>query len=329
MSAETRATAGLVNPLRELEAAERGADLPAPCYCLGLNSWARDRSRIGSSGKPSEDPLSPSTMSRPSRGAHGGKRSRKAARLTGPLQGLPPTVLNGRERAGRVGPSNPPQSRPNKPSSSCPGQEGFVAQGFKGCFCVYELRFRHKQAYSECLLVTASLSCPSADLGGHLLAWLPNCTATAPGLRGQRELLFSREAGEQPADRNTARTPPESFHHLTKKRLSWLCHSQLHNASYPREPLFSLTLLHVLSAPLHGLANAFVFGLDRHTWGQLSLTGIQLALHSRLCDRTQIREYHPGAVHYMPADEVGFTDSDDDTNVLFFSQDMALKDRVP
>lgn len=105
--------------------------------------------------------------------------------------------------------------------------------------------------------------------------------------------------------------------------------NRLHNASYPREPVFSLTLLHVLSAPLHGLANAVVFGLDRDTWGQLSLTGIQLALRSRLCDRTQIREYHPGAVRYSPADEAGFTDSDDDTNVLFYSPDMALKDRGP
>ncbi|XP_035264403.1 uncharacterized protein si:dkey-100n23.5 [Anguilla anguilla] len=105
--------------------------------------------------------------------------------------------------------------------------------------------------------------------------------------------------------------------------------NRLHNASYPREPVFSLTLLHVLSAPLHGLANAVVFGLDKDTWGQLSLTGIQLALRSRLCDRTQIREYHPGAVRYSPADEAGFTDSDDDTNVLFYSPDMALKDRGP
>ncbi|KAG7463457.1 hypothetical protein MATL_G00176710 [Megalops atlanticus] len=105
--------------------------------------------------------------------------------------------------------------------------------------------------------------------------------------------------------------------------------NRLHNAFYPRDPVFSLTVLHVFSAPLHGLANAFVFGLDRDTWGQLSLTGIQLALHSRLCDRTQIREYHPGPVRYMPADEMGFSDSDDDTNVLFFSPDMALKDRGP
>ncbi|TMS06958.1 hypothetical protein E3U43_016717 [Larimichthys crocea] len=35
----------------------------------------------------------------------------------------------------------------------------------------------------------------------------------------------------------------------------------LHNAFYPQDPSFPLTLLHVLSAPLHGLANAFVFGL--------------------------------------------------------------------
>ncbi|XP_052378259.1 cyclic AMP receptor-like protein A isoform X5 [Oncorhynchus keta] len=52
--------------------------------------------------------------------------------------------------------------------------------------------------------------------------------------------------------------------------------NRLHNAFYPQDPVFSLTLLHVLSAPLHGLANAFVFGLDRDTWSQLSPTGIQV-----------------------------------------------------
>ncbi|TNN31898.1 hypothetical protein EYF80_057943 [Liparis tanakae] len=49
----------------------------------------------------------------------------------------------------------------------------------------------------------------------------------------------------------------------------------LHNASYPLDPSFPLTLLHVLSAPLHGLANAFVFGLDRDWWSLLSPTGMQ------------------------------------------------------
>ncbi|XP_018605453.1 cyclic AMP receptor-like protein A [Scleropages formosus] len=105
--------------------------------------------------------------------------------------------------------------------------------------------------------------------------------------------------------------------------------NRLHNAFYPQSPVFSLTLLHVLSAPLHGLANAFVFGLDRDTWGQLSVTGIQLALHSRLCDSTQIREYHPGTVRYTPPGQLDLSDSDDDTNVLFYSPDMALKDRGP
>ncbi|KAJ8013429.1 hypothetical protein DPEC_G00053170 [Dallia pectoralis] len=94
--------------------------------------------------------------------------------------------------------------------------------------------------------------------------------------------------------------------------------NRLHNAFYPQDPLFSLTLLHVLSAPLHGLSNAFVFGLDRETWSQLSPAGIQLALRSRLCDRTRIREYRTGAVRYSQAD----LNDDDDTNVLFFSPDL-------
>ncbi|XP_058886072.1 cyclic AMP receptor 3-like isoform X2 [Acipenser ruthenus] len=67
--------------------------------------------------------------------------------------------------------------------------------------------------------------------------------------------------------------------------------NRLHNAFNPLQPVFSLTLLHVISALLHGLANAFVFGLDKDTWGQLSFTSMQLAMHSRLCDRTLIKEY--------------------------------------
>ncbi|XP_031725948.1 uncharacterized protein LOC116395884 [Anarrhichthys ocellatus] len=106
--------------------------------------------------------------------------------------------------------------------------------------------------------------------------------------------------------------------------------NRLHNAFYPQDPSFPLTLLHVLSAPLHGLANAFVFGLDRDWWSLLSLTGMQLALQSRLCDRTRIGEYHPGAVRYTQADLVDLSDDDDDdTNVLFYSPDMTLKDRGP
>lgn len=124
---------------------------------------------------------------------------------------------------------------------------------------------------------------------------------------------------------------------------------RLHNAVYPEEPVFSLTLLHVLSAPLHGLANAFVFSKD--TWSQLSNTGIkvrnvtrtrtttfvtlflivrnmfQLALQSRLCDSTRIGEYHPANVRYTVALES--ESDDDDNNVLFYSPDMSLKDRGP
>ncbi|MCI4378181.1 hypothetical protein PGIGA_G00212990 [Pangasianodon gigas] len=101
--------------------------------------------------------------------------------------------------------------------------------------------------------------------------------------------------------------------------------NRLHNAVYPEEPVFSLTLLHVLSAPLHGLANAFVFSKD--TWSQLSNTGIKLALQSRLCDSTRIGEYHPASVRYTVALES--ESDDDDNNVLFYSPDMSLKDRGP
>ncbi|XP_030199328.1 cyclic AMP receptor 4 isoform X2 [Gadus morhua] len=104
--------------------------------------------------------------------------------------------------------------------------------------------------------------------------------------------------------------------------------NRLHNAFHPVDPSFALTLLHVLTAPLHGLANAFVFGLDRDTWGLLSPTGIQLALRSRLCDSTRIGEYHPGAVRYTQAD-LTEDEEDLDANVLFFSPHMTLKDRTP
>ncbi|CAL8266437.1 unnamed protein product [Lota lota] len=104
--------------------------------------------------------------------------------------------------------------------------------------------------------------------------------------------------------------------------------NRLHNAFHPMDPSFTLTLLHVLTAPLHGLANAFIFGLDRDTWGLLSPTGIQLALRSRLCDSTRIGEYHPGAVRYTQADLME-DDEDQDANVLFYSPHMTLKDRTP
>ncbi|XP_026886860.2 cyclic AMP receptor-like protein A isoform X1 [Electrophorus electricus] len=101
--------------------------------------------------------------------------------------------------------------------------------------------------------------------------------------------------------------------------------NRLHNAVFPGQPVFSLTLLHVLSAPLHGLANALVFGRD--TWSQLSNTGFKLALQSRLCDSTRIGEYHPANVRYTVGLE---SESDDeDNNVLFYSPDMSLKDRGP
>ncbi|XP_077437030.1 uncharacterized protein LOC144060939 isoform X3 [Vanacampus margaritifer] len=104
--------------------------------------------------------------------------------------------------------------------------------------------------------------------------------------------------------------------------------NRLHNALYPLDPSFSLTLLHVLSAPLHGLANAFVFGLDRDWWSLLTPTGMQLALRSRLCDGTRIGEYHAGTVRYTQAQLADLSgDDDEDANTLFYAPDMTLKER--
>ncbi|XP_049583217.1 si:dkey-100n23.5 isoform X2 [Syngnathus scovelli] len=107
--------------------------------------------------------------------------------------------------------------------------------------------------------------------------------------------------------------------------------NRLHNALYPLDPSFPLTLLHVLSAPLHGLANAFVFGLDRDWRSLLSPTGMKLALQSRLCDRTRIGEYHAGTVQYTQADLADLSDDEDDedANTLFYAPNMTLKDRGP
>ncbi|XP_073768396.1 si:dkey-100n23.5 isoform X1 [Danio rerio] len=102
--------------------------------------------------------------------------------------------------------------------------------------------------------------------------------------------------------------------------------NRLHNAAYPKDPVFSLTLLHVLSAPLHGLANALVFGKD--TWSQMSVTGIKMAIQSRLCDSTRIEEYHAVNVRYTHELDANSDSDEEDGNVLFYSPDMALKDRA-
>ncbi|KAK9969379.1 hypothetical protein ABG768_027557 [Culter alburnus] len=103
--------------------------------------------------------------------------------------------------------------------------------------------------------------------------------------------------------------------------------NRLHNAAYPEDPVFPLTLLHVLSAPLHGLANALVFGKD--TWSQLSSTGIKMAIRSRLCDSTRIGEYHATNVRYTHDLDTHSDSDDEDNNVIFYSPNMVLKDRGP
>ncbi|XP_028848235.1 cyclic AMP receptor-like protein A [Denticeps clupeoides] len=103
--------------------------------------------------------------------------------------------------------------------------------------------------------------------------------------------------------------------------------NRLHNAVYPGSPVFSLTLLHVLSAPLHGLANACVFSLD--AWSQLRTTGLKLALTSRFCDHTRIGEYHPANVRYTHDLDTHSESDEEDSNILFYSPNMTLKDRGP
>lgn len=53
----------------------------------------------------------------------------------------------------------------------------------------------------------------------------------------------------------------------------------------------------------------------------------QMALQSRLCDRTRIGEYHPAAIRYTHDFDTHSDSDDEDSNVLFYSPDMTLKDR--
>ncbi|XP_077336995.1 cyclic AMP receptor-like protein A [Lithobates pipiens] len=105
--------------------------------------------------------------------------------------------------------------------------------------------------------------------------------------------------------------------------------NRIHNAFYPSQPMFALTLLHVMSAPLHGLANAIVFGLDKEMWSQLTITSLRVAFQSRLCDSTKIKEYHPANVRYMNRIDEEDSDSGDDTTVLFSMPSMTLRDKGP
>ncbi|XP_073422115.1 uncharacterized protein [Dendrobates tinctorius] len=105
--------------------------------------------------------------------------------------------------------------------------------------------------------------------------------------------------------------------------------NRIHNAFYPSHPVFILTLLHVMSAPLHGLANTIVFVLDKETWSQLTMTSLRVAFQSRLCDRTKITEYHPSRVRYMTQIDEEDSDSGDDTTVLFSMPSMTLRAKGP
>ncbi|XP_072283372.1 cyclic AMP receptor-like protein A isoform X2 [Pyxicephalus adspersus] len=104
--------------------------------------------------------------------------------------------------------------------------------------------------------------------------------------------------------------------------------NRIHNAFYPSQPMFALTLLHVMSAPLHGLANAIVFGLDKETWSQLTITSLRLAFQSRLCDSTKITEYHIANVRYRSHIDEEDSDSDED-NIVFSMPSMTLRDKGP
>ncbi|XP_068125967.1 cyclic AMP receptor-like protein A isoform X1 [Hyperolius riggenbachi] len=108
----------------------------------------------------------------------------------------------------------------------------------------------------------------------------------------------------------------------------FLC-SRIYNALNPSQPAFTLTLLHVMSAPLHGFANAFVFGLDKETWSQMTITSLKVAFQSRLCDSTKIKEYRPANVRYMSRIDEEDSDSGDDTTVLFSMPSLTLRDKGP
>ncbi|XP_043928248.1 cyclic AMP receptor-like protein A isoform X2 [Protopterus annectens] len=103
--------------------------------------------------------------------------------------------------------------------------------------------------------------------------------------------------------------------------------NRIYNAFSPDNSNFTLMLLHVITAPLHGLANAFVFSLDNETWNQLSPTALQLAIQARFCDTTTIKEYDSKHVRYTAQLEGEDSDSCEDTTVLFYSPNMTLKER--
>ncbi|XP_066456042.1 uncharacterized protein [Eleutherodactylus coqui] len=105
--------------------------------------------------------------------------------------------------------------------------------------------------------------------------------------------------------------------------------NRIHNAFYPSHPVFFLTLLHVMSAPLHGLANTIVFVLDKETWSQFRMTSLRVAFQSRLCDSTKITEYHPTSVRYMSQIDEVDSDSGDDTTILFSMPSMTLRNKEP
>ncbi|XP_041483062.1 cyclic AMP receptor-like protein A isoform X1 [Lytechinus variegatus] len=67
--------------------------------------------------------------------------------------------------------------------------------------------------------------------------------------------------------------------------------NRIQNAVNPDNAVFVLYLFHALSAPLVGLVNAIVYGLDPETRSRLTWTQIKLALKSRRAEKAVIKEY--------------------------------------
>lgn len=67
--------------------------------------------------------------------------------------------------------------------------------------------------------------------------------------------------------------------------------NRIQNATNPDNPQFVLILGQCITAPLQGAMNALIFGADRTTLSQLTLSRVKLALQGKFRKRALIKEY--------------------------------------
>ncbi|KAL8616226.1 hypothetical protein ACOMHN_058343 [Nucella lapillus] len=70
--------------------------------------------------------------------------------------------------------------------------------------------------------------------------------------------------------------------------------NRINNAINPGHDVFWLVVMASLSAPLHGVMNAIVFGMDRETMKKLTPSQIKVAFMAKLAPSTPVQEYPHG-----------------------------------